>query len=113
MSAAAAWSFTATATLWALRSRDGWSGVQAFDAPVAVACDYQAEAKTRTDGKGREYTSRLVIYTERAGIKQGDRILIGTSTAADPMAAGADEVRDVLRYADTFDRLRDDFEVVT
>jgi len=111
MSSAAAWSFTATATLWARQSRDGWSGVQAFDAPVQFACDYQAEAKTRTDSKGREFVSRLVIYTERAGIKQGDRVMLGTSTAADPMTVDSVEVRDVVRYADTFERLRDDYEV--
>jgi hypothetical protein len=112
MSASASWSYTATATLWALRSRDGWTGLQAFDAPVQIACDYQAESKTRTDSKGREYVSRLVVYTERAGIKQGDRLLLGPSTVADPMTVDSVEVRDVTRFADTFDRLRDDYEVL-
>ena len=112
MSAAAAWSFTATATLWALQSRDGWSGAQGFAAPAAVRCDYQAKAQTRIDSKGREYVSRLVLYTDRPGIKQGDRIMLGTSTVADPLAAGADEVRDVVRFADVFDRVADDYEVM-
>ena len=38
-------------------------------------------------------------------------MLLGASTTADPVAAGAVEVRQVLRNADTFDRLRDDFEL--
>jgi len=113
MSAAAVWSYTATATLWALQSRGDWNGALTFAAPVTFLCDYKADAKTRTDARGREYTSRLSIYTERAGIKQGDRVLIGRVTTADPIAAGALEVRKVLRQADVFDRLADDFEVAT
>ena len=112
MSASARWAYTAAATVWPLQSRAGWSGVQVFGAPVAILCDYKAEAKTRTDTKGREYVSRLVVYTERADIKQGDRILIGASKAADPLLAGASEVVDVLRFADTFDRKADDYQVV-
>lgn len=112
MSAAANWSYSATATLWALQSRADWSGALAFAAPVQILCDYKADAKTRTDARGREYTSRLSIYTERAGIKQGDRILIGTSTAADPVLAGADEVMDVARFGDTLDRQADDYVVM-
>ena len=54
-----------------------------------------------------------MLYTERAGIKQGDRVLIGTSTAADPIAAGAVEVRRVMRYGDTLDRKADDYMVAT
>lgn len=113
MSASANWSYTATATLWALQSRAEWSGALVFAAPVAIQCDYKAEAKTRTDSRGREYTSRLSIYTERADIKQGDYILIGSSTAVDPVAAGADEVMDVARFGDTFDRKADDYLVTT
>ena len=99
--------------MWALQSRADWSGALAFAAPVQILCDYKADAKTRTDARGREYTSRLSIYTERAGIKQGDRILIGTSTAADPVLAGADEVMDVARFGDTFQREADDYVVTT
>ncbi|CZY10519.1 TPA: hypothetical protein ACOEFP_004186 [Enterobacter bugandensis] len=38
---------------------------------------------------------------------------IGVSTEADPVVAGADEVRQVVRYADTFERLSDDFAILT
>lgn len=113
MSAAAAWSYTAVATLWPLLGRDDWTGAVTYGAPRAVECDYSAKAERRTDALGVEFTTRQIIYTERADIKRGDRIVIGTSASLDPVAAGAAEVRSVQRYADTFDRLADDFEVAT
>ena len=39
--------------------------------------------------------------------------MIGVSTEPDPVMAGADEVRQVIRYADTFERLADDYAVIT
>ena len=45
----------------------------------------------------------MALYTERAGIKIGDRILIGSSAAADPIAAGAVEVIAITEYQDTLD----------
>lgn len=113
MSAAAAWSYTATATVWPLLGRDDWPGALSFGAPAAFACDYAAEAKRMTDDKGVEFVTQLMIWTERADIKRGDRVLIGASSAADPLGAGASEVRAVKRSADTFDRKADDFTVMT
>lgn len=113
MSAAASWSYTAKATFWPKLARDGWSGRESFGPPVVISCDYSAEHKTMRDAQGVEFTTRQVIYTERADIKRGDRILIGTSTASDPIAAGALEVLSVTRHADTFDRVADDYEVAT
>jgi hypothetical protein len=113
VSAAAAWSYTATATLWVLLGRDDWTGAVTYGPPQAVPCDYSATAERRTDALGVEFTTRQIIYTERSDIKRGDRIVIGTSASLDPVAAGAAEVRSVQRYADTFDRLADDYEVAT
>ena len=119
MSAAAAWANTATATLWPLLGRDDWSGALSFGPPVPFACDYSAKAERATDGlvlqggESVEFVARLMLYTERADIKRGDRVLIGTSTLADPIAAGAHEVRAVQRYGDTFDRRVDDYTVMT
>lgn len=113
MSAAAAWSYTAAATLWARLGRDDWSGVESWGPPQVIACDYSAKAERRTDATGVEFVTRQIIYTERADIQQGDRILIGTSVSLDPVSAGALEVRSVQRHADTFDRLADDYEVAT
>lgn len=113
MSSAAAWSYTATATLWPLLGRDDWTGATLYGTPQAVACDYSAKAEHRTDSRGLEFVTRQVVYTERADIKPGDMLMIGTSTEADPLVAGASEVRAVQRHGDTFDRLADDFELLT
>jgi hypothetical protein len=113
MSAAANWSYTATATLWPWLGRDDWTGVESFGPPELIACSYSAKAERRTDGRGVEFVTRQLIYTERADIKQQDRILIGSHAGADPLAAGALEVRAVQRHHDVFDGLADDWEVST
>jgi hypothetical protein len=113
MSAAASWSYTSKATHWPLTGRDDWTGAKTFGAPVTFACDYSAESVRMTDDKGVEFTSRQILHTERSSIKQGDMVLIGESAAADPVAAGAFEVRSVTRYADTFNLQADDFRVAT
>ena len=112
MSAAAAWSYTADATHWPLASRDGWSAAPVFGPPVAFRCSYGAGKRTRSSARGAEHVGTLSLFTERGTIKRGDRVMLGKSTAADPVAAGALEVLDVIRYEDTFDRKADDFEVL-
>lgn len=119
MSAAANWSYTAKATHWASLGRDDWTGVPAFAAPVVFDCDYKAESVRSTDAGGSspsngiELALRQVIYTEYSAAKQGDFVLIGKSAVLDPFAAGAAEVRTVVRDADTFDRLTDDYRILT
>lgn len=113
MSAAARWILTNTATHWAQSGFDDWTGSRTWAAPVAFSCDYKAEARTMTDANGQEFVSRQVLYTERATVQPGDMVLIGTHTGADPVAAGAAEVRSVTRYADTFDQVADDFMIAT
>lgn len=113
MSAAARFSYTAKATLWPLVSRADWGGAGQFGAPAIFLCDYSANAQTMRDAQGDEFVTRQVIYTERADIKRGDRILLGVSAAADPIAAEALEVRTVARQADTFQRKADDFVIGT
>lgn len=113
MSAAANWSYTAKATLWALQSRDGLTGAEVFAAPVQFLCDYSSSVRSgRSADPGDERIGGMQLFTERAGIKRGDRILIGASTVASPLGLDTLEVRDVLRYGDTFDRTADDFKVV-
>lgn len=114
MSAAAAWANTATATHWPRTGRDGWTGAESFGAPATFACDYKSEAKRMTDATGAEFVTRHVLYTERSTIARGDYVLIGTSTAIDPTTVqGAEEVKAVTRFNDTFDRLADDYMVAT
>ena len=111
MSSAAAWSYTAVATLWPRLGRDDWSGVESFGPPETVRCDYSAKAERLTDALGVEFVAQAMIYTERADIKRGDRILIGISTSPTPIAVGAMEVRAVDRFADTLERKADDYRV--
>lgn len=113
MSAASAWSYTSKATHWARTGRDDWRGVDTFAVPVSFDCDYKAESVRMTNDRGQEFLSRQRLYTEKSDIKLGDRVLIGTHTNADPIAAGAAEVQRAARYADTFDGVRDDYEVAT
>ena len=114
MSSLAAWSYTSKATHWPRASRDDWSDVATFGAPVVFDCDYTAEAKTLRDADGREFVSRLQLHTERAVIQRGDFVMIGASSAADPtQLADAMEVLDVGRYADTFEGRAEDLRVAT
>lgn len=87
--------------------------METFGPPELVACDYSAKAERRTDALGVEFVTRQVIYTERADIKRQDRIIIGEHAGLDPIAAGALEVRAVQRHGDTFDRVADDYEILT
>lgn len=113
MSSVARWSYTATATHWPLQASAEWKGARSFGSPVEFPCDYKAESKTMTDAAGREFVSRQQVYTEYVGILVGDRVLIGNSTAVDPVAAGAWEVKSVTRYGDVFERVADDYLVAT
>lgn len=112
MSAVAAWSYTATATHWSLLSRAGRTGALTFAAPAQFRCDYSGEARRERDSLGVEFVAQLTIDTERSTVKPGDRVMLGASTAADPITAGALEVRAVKRYGDTFDRKADDYRLV-
>lgn len=111
MSSAANWSYTATATVWPRIAREDWGGVESFGPPFTIACDYSAKADRLTDARGVEFVPRLVLFSEAANVKQGDRVLLGTSAAPDPISAGAVEVRVVDRFADTLDRQADDYRI--
>lgn len=113
MSAVAAWSYTAKATVWPFLGKDDWTGVSTFGPPETFDCDYSAESKRMTDALGVEFTTKQIFYTERDDIQQGDMVLIGESAVATPQAAGAFEVRLIKRDADTFQREADDFQVIT
>lgn len=115
MSRAAKWSHLSKATIWPLSGRNDWDGGQTFGAPALIDCDYRSSDERLTDAKGVEFMSRLRIFTEYQSAKQGDYIAIGDHAAtANPIGiADVAEVRLVRRFSDTFDRLADDFEIVT
>jgi hypothetical protein len=110
MSNTAAWSLTSEATHWPATGRSDWDGARTFGPPVVFACDYKRERRVARRGD-RERVVTLTIYTERAGIAEGDRVLIGASSAADPIAAGAVEVLGVAETPDTLDGGLSDFEI--
>ena len=113
MSAAASWANTAKATWWALLSRNPGTRAPTYAAPVLIDCDYGSTADLMRDEAGDPFAANLVFHTEVAGIKHGDMLKIGESTEADPVAAGAREVRAIARFADTFDRKADDYKYGT
>lgn len=111
MSAAANWSYTAKATIWRATGRDDKTGKLTFALPEVIACDYGEGKEQRSDNVGVEFVGRINIYTEYSLAKRGDYIAIGEESIADPIAANAVMVRSVTRYADTFDRKADDYEI--
>ncbi len=78
-------------------ARDEMRGRQDKEAPIGRA----------------QPSGQAVLYTERSAIQPGDMVLIGTHAGADPVIAGAAEVRSVTRYADTFDLVADDYMIAT
>ncbi|AFJ99251.1 hypothetical protein SNN68_003942 [Cronobacter sakazakii] len=114
MSSVANWSYTATATIWRkLDGQDDYGDPLGYAAPEQILCDYEGGLSKRIGSLGSEIVVKNTIWTEFTLADAGDYILIGESTEADPILAGADEVRQVIRYADTFERLKDDYAILT
>lgn len=113
MSSTARWSYTRKATFWPRLGRDDWTGLTTYGPPQVFACDYSAESKRMTDVKGVEFTTQQIIYTEFADAKQGDMLLIGETAEANPVTAGAFEIRATTRDSDTFQQLVDDWQLFT
>lgn len=113
MSAAANWSYTATATVWKNLGFSDSGDSLGYSAPIPILCDYEGGLSKRIGSLGAEIVVKNTIWTEFTGAAAGDYILIGTSADADPLNAGADEVRQVIRYADTFERIAEDIAIIT
>ncbi|WP_368301287.1 hypothetical protein [Kluyvera sichuanensis] len=116
MSSTANWSYTAKATIW----RKGPGGkdeygdpINGYAAPEVIMCDYEGGLSKRIGNLGAEIVVKNTVWSEYALAAAGDYLLIGESANVDPVAAGADEVRQVIRYADTFDRIADDYAILT
>ena len=118
MSSVANWSYTATATIWRrIRDADGSDtdgGGQPYgwEAPIAILCDYQGGLSSKIGDIGWEIVVKNTIWTEYATAREGDYILIGASSAVAPPDE-ADEIRQIVQFADTFERLADDFALIT
>ncbi|EDA8949068.1 hypothetical protein NVT07_003641 [Salmonella enterica] len=116
MSSAASWSYTAKATIWRKQSggKDEYGDpISGYAAPEVIMVDYEGGLSKRIASIGEEIVVKNTVWTEFALAAAGDYLVIGESTNADPVAAGADEVRQVIRYADTFDRVADDYAILT
>lgn len=114
MSATASWSYTATATIWRkLAGNDEYGDPLGYAEPEQILCDYEGGLSKRLASLGAEIVVKNTVWTEFALAASGDYLLIGVSTETDPVVAGADEVRQVIRYADTFERLADDYAILT
>lgn len=110
MSSTSSWSYTATATHWPVTGRSDWSGGTSFGAPAQILCDPKTAQSSQRIGD-RERVATVTLWTERADIKIGDRILIGASAAVDPVAAGAVEVIAVTEYPDTLGGGLPDYQI--
>ncbi|HCC6819947.1 TPA: hypothetical protein N2993_005423 [Klebsiella pneumoniae] len=113
MSSAASWSYTAKATIWRNLGVDEYGDSLGFSPPEVILCDYEGGVSKRIGGIGAEIVAKNTIWTEYAIAKNGDYILIGESASSDPYSVDADEVRQVIRFADTFERIADDFAILT
>jgi len=114
MSATANWSYTGKATFWKrLDGQNEYGDPSGFAAPVVIDCGYEGGLSKRIGSIGSERVVKNTFWTEFADAGAGDYIAIGIFTEPDPLAAGADEVMQSVRYEDTFDRLVDDWAIIT
>ena len=91
---------------------DGGGQPYGWEAPIAILCDYRGWSLCKIGDLGRELVVKNTIWTEYATAREGDYILIGASTDAAPPDE-ADEIRQIVQFADTFERLADDFALIT
>lgn len=114
MSATANWSYTATATIWRkLAGNDEYGDPMGYAAPEVIMCDYIAGLSAKIGSLGKEVVVKNTFFTEYALANEGDYIFIGESDEADPVVAGADEIRAVTRWGDTLERITDDWALIT
>ncbi|CNL89766.1 MULTISPECIES: hypothetical protein [Yersinia] len=117
MSSLASWSYTAKATVWPIVGTDKWNK-PIYGAPVVIDCDYGGDGKRGSSSLGLSASVRLefvvknTFWSEYAIAKVGDMIALGESTSDMP-SNDADEIKHIIRYADTFERIADDYAILT
>lgn len=115
MTELARWSYTAPLTIWrALANGKDKFGdpVSGYEQPEVIYGDYQGGLARGITGIG-EIVAKDTYWTEYPDAQVGDYIARGVFTTIDPLSAGADEIRAIVRYADTFERDRDDYALIT
>lgn len=114
MSELARWSYTGKATFWKrLEGQNEYGDPLGYAAPVVIDCGYEGGLSKRLGSLGVERVVKNTFWTEFADADTGDYIAIGVLSELDPLKAGADEVMQAVRYEDTFDRLVDDWAIIT
>jgi hypothetical protein len=111
MSSLANWIYTAKATVWPLTGTDDWNK-PAYGPPIIIDCDYGSKTRRKGAEAGREIAVKLYVWTEYVDAKMGDKLAIGEYTSLTP-TDDANEVIDIGRDADTFERIADDYEIAT
>lgn len=112
MSSAANWAYTAKATLWRVSGENEY-GKKIFYPPELIYCDYGFDSALKLGDIGSGFVVKNTFWTEYSQANQGDFILVGELLEVDPIKAGADEIKHIIRYADTFERLADDYVLTT
>lgn len=105
MSETANWTYTNTATVKPLISRDSW-GAETWGDPYQIACTWTAESQQMTDAEGKEFVSKNIIFTEDKRPKYGDMILLNGSSQFD-------QIRAVTDWDMSFFEEEPDFKLVT
>lgn len=113
MSATGNWPATAIATYWKSLGIDEGGDSLGFAEPVQVMCDYGGDVTAQLAALGISIVVKMTFWTEFPSAAKGDYMMIGASTTSDPLEAGADEVMHAIRWADTFDRIADDYAIIT
>jgi len=113
LSSLASWSYTAKATIWRNLGKSEIGDPIGYSSPEIIAVDYEGGLSKKLTSLGAEIVVKNTVWSEYALAKAGDYLLIGESTEADPVAAGADEIMQVVRFADTFERAADDYAILT
>lgn len=114
MSTTANWAYTGKATFWKrLEGQNEYGDPLGYAAPVVIDCGYEGGLSKRLGSIGNERVVKNTFWTEFANADTGDYIAIGVLTELDPLKAGADEVMQAVRYEDTFDRVADDYAIMT
>lgn len=113
MSTTANWSYTAICTVWKKLGVNEYGDSLGFAEPLQIMADYQGGLSKKLGDIGFEKVVKNTIWSEYALADTGDYILIGASDNPDPVEAGADEIMQAIRYADTFERLADDYAILT
>lgn len=107
------WSYTAKATIWRYSGSDEY-GKKQFHSPEMIMCDYGMETVSKLGNIGSGIVIKNSFWTEYdQATENEDYILLGEHTEPDPVKAGADKIRRIIHYADTFERTADDYALIT